>query len=330
MKLDTYWYSHNIVSLLLTPLSWLFSLVVFFRRLGYRIGLFKTYRLPVPVIIVGNITVGGTGKTPMVAWIALFLKNAGYSPGVISRGYGGKASTWPQQVRSDSDPKVVGDEAVLIARHSQCPMAVGPNRVAAAKSLLDHAHCDIIISDDGLQHYALGRDIEIVMVDGIRRFGNARLLPAGPLRESKRRLGEIDFLIANSLAGPGEWLMKLVGQQAVNLQDPTIVRDLNQFQGEEVHAVAGIGYPARFFNELHKFGLSISEHPFPDHFPFTMEDINFHDEKPVIMTEKDAVKCMPAPGPNYWYIPVSAQMDNKFGQKLLDLLKRKGHGQKTN
>jgi len=200
-RLEYYWYLRSPWMLLLTPLSLLFRTAVWLRRSAYRVGLLASHRLPVPAIVVGNITVGGTGKTPLVAWIANHLKNAGYNPGVVSRGYRGKATSWPQQVRPDSDPTVVGDEAVLVAGLCNCPMSVGPNRVAAASALIEHNNCDIIVSDDGLQHYALQRDVEIAVVDGVRRFGNGLSLPAGPLREPLKRLTEVDMVVAVRIPG---------------------------------------------------------------------------------------------------------------------------------
>ena len=201
--LEKRWYSTS-TPLLLLPFEWLFRLLVLLRRLAFRLGLKPSYALPVPVIVVGNISVGGTGKTPLVVWLVSLLRKAGYHPGIVSRGYGGKAERWPQQVRPDSDPQTVGDEPVMLAQRCACPIVAAPDRVAAAKLLLKHTKCDLIITDDGLQHYRLKRDIEIVVVDGERRFGNGHCLPAGPLREPQSRLAEVDFVIANGLAGRGD------------------------------------------------------------------------------------------------------------------------------
>ena len=195
-SLEYSWYNHNALSLLLRPLTWLYCAMIFVRRVAYATGLLKRYRLSIPVIVVGNLTVGGTGKTPVVVHIAHLLKRSGYSPGIISRGYGGKARSWPQQVRPDADPVMVGDEAILISRRSNCPMAVGPDRAKTASLLQQHSGCDIIISDDGLQHYALKRDVEIVVIDGMRRFGNGLCLPAGPLREPVSRKDKVDFVFS--------------------------------------------------------------------------------------------------------------------------------------
>ena len=202
LALQRLWYQRSPWILLLLPLSGLFCLLVWLRRKGYALGVFPSYALDVPVLVVGNITVGGTGKTPLVAWIAEYLQTLGYQPGIVSRGYGGKAQHWPQQVRPDSDPVMVGDEAVLLARQCHCPMAVGPDRVATAQSLVEHHQVDIVISDDGLQHYALRRDVEIAVIDGVRRFGTGYCLPAGPLRESMARLKQVDLLVANGWNTP--------------------------------------------------------------------------------------------------------------------------------
>ena len=327
--IDHYWYGRHPLMALLLPLTGLFRAVVWLRRRAYRAGLLKVHKLPVPVIVVGNITVGGTGKTPLVAWLAGFLKEAGYAPGIVLRGYGGKARHWPQQVRPDSDPVVVGDEAVLLARHSQCPIAVGPDRAAAAQALIEHHACTIIIADDGLQHYALARDIEILVIDGVRRFGNGLCLPAGPLREPLQRLKEVDLVVTNGLAGRQEYPMKMVGGVARRLNDPHSEAPLSQFAGQTVHAVAGIANPERFFASLRKAGLRIVEHPFPDHHAFKPEDVSFEDGASVLMTEKDAVKCRRFARDYDWYVPVAAQPDPRLGERILTLLKGKSHGQEA-
>ena len=319
---DKYWYNNSLYIRALLPLSWLFCSVVKLRRLAYQYGIKKTHYLDVPVIIVGNITVGGTGKTPTVIWLVNFLKGEGYSPGIVSRGYGGKATHWPQQVRPDSDPVIVGDEAILLAHQSKCPVAVGPKRVEAARALLEHENCDIIISDDGLQHYSLGRDIEIALVDSIRRFGNGHCLPAGPLREPEERMEEVDIIVANGVPGPHEFGMRLAGIRLVNVSDYTQQMNLEDLRGQTVHAVAGIGYPERFFNHLNRAGLDVIEHPFQDHHVFKPEDLDFGDDLPVIMTEKDIVKCHRFTQSNHWYLPVKADPDPRLGERIMGLLKQ--------
>lgn len=319
-RLDHYWYTRSPWLLLLTPLSLLFRVIVGARRLAYRVGIKRSTRVSLPVIVVGNITVGGTGKTPLVVWLAGYLREKGYAPGIVSRGYGGTASHWPQQVRADSDPAVVGDEAVLLAATTGCPMAVAPDRVAAAQALVDQGGCDVIISDDGLQHYALQRDIEIAVIDGVRRFGSGFLLPAGPLREPLKRLQQVDLVVVNGLGDGDEHRMTLQQGDAHNLQDPDRICALQGFRSQRVHAVAGIGHPERFFRALQQAGLQLDSHTFPDHHAFRPEDIRFGDGRPVIMTEKDAVKCRHFATQDDWYVPVEASLSGKFREQLDALL----------
>ena len=320
-RIDKYWYTKNKLAIVLLPLSLLFRLITIVRRFCYRVGIFTVYEVSVPVIVVGNINVGGTGKTPLVIWLANHLKKEGYTPGIISRGYGGNAQSWPQQVRSDSDPRVVGDEAVLLARGTQCPVAVAPNRVAAAASILQHEHCDIIISDDGLQHYALHRDLEIAVVDGMRRFGNGFYLPAGPLREPRKRLRSVDLVVANGQAAANEFSMALLGKEVINVRDRKLKRSLLEFRGKEVHAIAGIGNPSRFFSYLRLLGMKVVEHAFPDHHAFTQQDLSFAENKIIMMTEKDAVKCTRYCHVDSWYVAVEANMEPEFSNKLREKVK---------
>lgn len=323
MSLDRYWYSRNAMSLALWPLSQLFGVITALRRWCYRLGLLRTHRFDVPVIVVGNISVGGTGKTPLVIWLARYLREQGFKPGIVSRGYGGKAANWPQQVRPDSDPVVVGDEPVLLARRTGCPLTVGPDRPAAVRALLAHRDCDIVISDDGLQHYALGRSLEIVVLDGERGIGNGWLLPAGPLRERPARLAQVDLVIANGGAEDvSGFRMQLAQPQVASLSDAETVQPLVDWRGRRVHAVAGIGYPERFFRMLEGVGLQIERHHFPDHHAFIAGDLVFADDAPVLMTEKDAVKCSRLPKrERYWAVRVEAQPDAGFVEKLNELIK---------
>ena len=318
-RLDYHWYARSAWLLLLTPLSLLFRIVVRLRKFAYRRGLLRSHRAAVPVIVVGNITVGGTGKTPLVAWLARYLREQGYRPGIIARGYGGKAKQWPQQVRPDSNPSTVGDEAVMLAGRTQCPMAVGPDRVAAAAALVQHSDCDIIISDDGLQHYALRRDIEVAVIDGIRRFGSGFMLPAGPLREPVSRLNEVDLVVVNGLGACDEHPMRMFIGDAYRLSDGTR-RKLSEFRTEPVHAVAGIGNPQRFFRALQQDLRMMEMHEFPDHHHFQAEDIAFDDGHTVLMTEKDAVKCRYFAGDNVWYVPAEVDMKSAFRARLDELL----------
>ncbi|GAB4357500.1 MAG: tetraacyldisaccharide 4'-kinase [Gammaproteobacteria bacterium] len=311
-RLEQYWYSERPLSLALVPVSWIYRLLVALRRLLYRLRLLPVTRLPVPVVVVGNLTVGGTGKTPLVIALANLLKAKGFRPGLVSRGYGGTAASWPQQVRRDSDPVVVGDEAVLLARRTRCPMAVGPDRVAAALALLKYSDCDVILSDDGLQHYALARDIEIAVIDGIRRLGNGHLLPAGPLREPKRRIKKVDFVVANGGGSRGEFSMQVRLGLPRRLLDDRDAKGWEEFRGKRFHAVAGIGHPERFFAALKKLGLDPIEQRFPDHHAFREEDLHFKEAGPVLMTEKDAVKCQRFAKPDHWYVPIEAELDPRF------------------
>lgn len=316
------------MALLLWPLSLIFGSVAAVRRLAYRAGGLRTHRVGVPVVVIGNITVGGSGKTPLLIWAARHLQRLGYHPGVISRGYGGKASNWPQQVRPDSDTEVVGDEAVLIARWTGCPVAVGPDRVTAACALLKHHRCDVLLSDDGLQHYSLGRDLEIAVIDGARRLGNGMLLPAGPLREGAWRLREVDMVVVNGQGMTGEFSSRLRTRDAVNLVtgERCAVRS---FRATPVHAVAGIGNPTRFFDMLEHMGLTVMPHPFPDHYVFAPADLEFGDTAPVLMTEKDAVKCERFAVPNFWSVPVEAQPEAEFVQQFTRAVEELVRGQET-
>ena len=323
-KLEQAWYERNGLTQVMRPLSWVFLTLVVLRRFLYRVKILKQIKLPVPVIVVGNISVGGTGKTPLVIWIANYLKQAGYKPGIISRGYGGKARTWPQQVRPDADPIMVGDEAVVISRRTNCPMAVGPDRIADGQALLKYANVDVIISDDGLQHYALDRSVEIAVIDGIRRFGNGFCLPAGPLRELRSRLEEVDCRVTNGVAAQGEIAMRYQADKAINLISGE-VRQISEFKNLPVNAVAGIGNPDRFFNFIRTNGIRINTRAFPDHHLFTITDINFPENEILFMTEKDAVKCQRFARENWWYIPVDAVLPDDLGVHLLHLLEER-HG----
>ena len=291
------------------------------RRTAYAAGMIAVQKVPVPVIVVGNITVGGTGKTPLIIWLAEFLKDRGYHPGIVSRGYGGTARQWPQQVRPDTDPKVAGDEPVVISRRTNCPVAIAPNRYIAARQLITYTKCNIILCDDGLQHLGLARDIEIVVVDGVRQFGNNRCLPAGPLREPVSRLRSVDMIVSNGREGRNQYLMEVLPLPLKSL-DPAIPerRELESFTGSTVHAVAGIGNPDRFFSILRNRGINLIKHVFPDHYDYQREELQFDDGLPVVMTEKDAVKCEKFVMTGAWYLPVQARMTNAFEHRLTMLI----------
>ena len=315
--LNSVWYERGSPPWWLVPLSLAYGSVAAVRRFSYTCGLRRAYRLSCPVVVVGNLTVGGTGKTPLVCWLVAHLTERGYRPGVVTRGYGGSARD-VRRIAASDDPLVVGDEPVLLARRTGVPVAVGRNRPAAAQLLVGDG-CDVIVSDDGLQHYAMARDCEVVVIDGDRRFGNGWLLPAGPLRETRGRLAGADAVVINGGRAlcEGALSMRLEAKTAVALQGGA-VRPLRTFAGTCVHAVAGIGNPERFFNMLRSGGIEVAGRPLADHARLTREDIEFGDEKSVLMTEKDAVKCASFAGAHHWYVPVSACFDGGESALLLD------------
>ena len=319
--LEWHWYRKTPLSLLLLPLSWLYCLLFLLRRWFYRLGIFPSVKLPVPVIVVGNITVGGSGKTPFVIWLAGFLRQQGLRPGIVLRGYGGSAVDWPQGVTPQHDTDVVGDEAVMLARQSECPVAADPDRVRGARYLIREHRCDVIVSDDGLQHLRLERDLEIAVIDGERRFGNGYCLPAGPLREPVSRLRDVPVRVTNGSPGKDEFGMALVETGLCRVNAPDIYASTGSFKGETVHAVAGIGHPARFFAQLRRLGMRIIEHPFPDHHRYAPWELNFSDQLPVIMTQKDAVKCERFAGDRAWYLAVEARPDPRVGEAVWRLFK---------
>jgi tetraacyldisaccharide 4'-kinase len=313
-----HWYRRrlSIFAMLLLPFSYLFQLIVCCRFLLYKIGILRSYAASVPVVVVGNVTVGGTGKTPFVIWFAQWLKERGYKPGIVSRGYGGKRRNQePVQVQLDADPAVVGDEALILRQHTGCPVVVSVDRVQAVNALLQHTDCDIVISDDGLQHYRLRRNFEIAIIDGMRRLGNMRLLPAGPLREPPRRLRRANWIVVNGSRGGDAMTMELIPEYVVSICAGVTCR-LFQFMDQPVHAVAGVGHPERFFRMLKQLGLQIIPHAFQDHYRFRKQDIDFQDNLPVIMTEKDAVKCRAFVDTRHWYLTLRAEMSAELKQSL--------------
>jgi len=296
--------------------SWVFALGVFVRRLLYLFRLFKSAHPGIPVIVVGNITVGGSGKTPLAIWIAEFLKSKGWAPAIISRGYGAKIEA-PRAATVASDAAEVGDEPVLLARRSGCPVWVGPDRVRVAAALrAAHPDVNVLILDDGLQHYRMRRDIELGVVDA-RGLGNGFLLPAGPLREPRWRLRTVDAVVGQAAAPVKDFVMSLAGEELLRMTDARERRSIRDFAGQKVHAVAGIGHPNRFFLHLARLGVKPVPHPFPDHHPFRAADLDFGDHAPVLLTEKDAVKLRHAARPNWWVLPVTARLDPAFGDWLL-------------
>jgi tetraacyldisaccharide 4'-kinase len=307
------WYGKGRLPWWCYPLAGVYGAVIAVRRTLYRLGLPRAVRLPCPVIVVGNITAGGTGKTPLTLALVEALRARGYRPGVVSRGYGGTQRE-PILLGDAPNPSEVGDEPSLIRAYG-VQVAVGRDRPAAAQLLVEHG-CDVLIADDGLQHYRLARDIEICVIDGERRFGNARLLPAGPLREPLGRLDVVDFRICNG-GDPeaGEVLMLLRGGVARALIDGH-EQAITGFSGMRVHAVAAIGHPQRFFASLHAQGVQVIAHPFEDHHAFVPEDFAFGDDLPVLMTEKDAVKCRGFAKTDWWSVPVKAELPAVFYDEL--------------
>lgn len=326
--LERQWYRITPLHLLLLPLSVVFFLLTSLRRFLYRSGLLHSEKLPVPIIVVGNITAGGSGKTPLTLWLAQQLIEQGRHPGIVSRGYGGSNKT-PREVQARDDAATVGDEPLLMASRDLCPVWIGRDRPTAAHALI-HAHpdCDVLLCDDGMQHYRLQRDIEIAVVDGVRRVGNGLLLPAGPLRELPSRLNEVDAVVVNGgNICAQEFRMQLEGSVFHNLLDPKHVRHASDLRGQNLHAIAGIGYPQRFFDHLKKLELEVISHPFPDHHRYVPADIEFTDADAILMTEKDAVKCAPFANERCWVLRVDAQLDPALIQLILERIA--AHGSQT-
>jgi tetraacyldisaccharide 4'-kinase len=323
--IEYFWYRLRPAHLLLFPLSLVFGAIVSLRRLAFRLGWTASERMPVPVIVVGNINVGGTGKTPVVLWLVDLLRANGYRPGIVTRGYGGSEQL--HEVRADGDAGTSGDEPLLLAKRAQVPVFAGRARTAVARALLAaHPECNVIVSDDGMQHYALQRDFELAVVDGERRFGNGLLLPAGPLREPVSRLRQTDAVIINGdeelpQVGAPRFRMRLAVTTFRSVADPARQATADELRERPLHAVAAIGNPARFFAQLESLSLSFRRHPFPDHFAFRSEDLAFAGEETVLMTEKDAVKCTAFAKADWWYLPVAAQVDPALGQVILAKLR---------
>ena len=321
---------------LLLPFSGLFWLLIAARRCLYRIGVLGSHTSPVPVIIVGNITAGGTGKTPVTIWLARELQARGFAPGIVSRGYGGSKSGTSMRVDAASDPRVVGDEPVLIAQRTGCPVVVDRNRVKAAEMLVDDG-ANLIIADDGLQHYRLARTYEVCVIDGSRGLGNRRLLPAGPLRETLARLNEVDQVIVNgklrdigsvSVVEQNAIDFELVATEACRLNG-SLARPMAGFAGKTVHGVAAIGNPQRFFDLLRAHDLQVIEHAFPDHAALGTKDLNFGDDFDILMTEKDAVKIGTSAPDKLWKVPVELKMDPLLAGPWLEQVESRLRGEQA-
>ncbi|KGQ35061.1 tetraacyldisaccharide 4'-kinase [Gallibacterium anatis] len=314
-----FWYQQSWLQWLLLPFSWVFQLATYLRRKAYQKGIFTSWKAPCTVVVVGNLSVGGNGKTPLVITLVEQLQRQGIRVGVISRGYGGESTEYPFLVCASSDAKKVGDEPVLIAQRTSVPIAISPDRRQSIELLHKAYHPQVIISDDGLQHYKLQRDFELVVVDGERRFGNGLLLPAGPLRElPQQRLKTVDAVICNGgIAQNNEILMTLRSTEAINLVTNERIA-LTQFS--QVNAIAGIGYPPRFFTSLEHQGIKIlSSISFPDHHSFKPLDFSTFDQDdiPLLMTEKDAVKCRQFAKKHWWYVEVTAEIKKEQLENLI-------------
>jgi len=311
------WYEGGSFYQMLLPLSGVYWLLITLRRCLYRIGILGRHRAVVPVIIVGNITAGGTGKTPVTIWLVRELRQRGFTPGVVSRGYGGSRSQSSMRVDAASDPDVVGDEPVLIARRAECPVVVDADRSRAAQMLVEDG-VDVIVADDGLQHYRLERTYEICVIDGARGLGNRLLLPAGPLRETIDRLTEVDQVLINGTSTRDPEQLTAVEQNAIEFDlvarevsrlNGSLTRPIEGFSGTTVHAVAAIGNPVRFFDMLRASGMQVIEHAYPDHARLSGGELDYGDEFEVLMTEKDAVKLDAAISDKYWTVPVDLHID---------------------
>lgn len=326
------------LAIALLPLSWLFGAVAALRRTMYRRGLLRQEKLAVRVIVVGNLSAGGSGKTPLVLWLAQSLAARGYRPGIVSRGYRGSA-TAPQEVARSDSARQVGDEPLLMARRGLCPVWIGRDRAAAGRGLLAaHPACNVLVADDGLQHYALARDFEIVVMDR-RGTGNGWLLPAGPLREGAWRLDTVDALVINGDVLPQaarrvpeqrRFDMILLGEVFTRLDDPSQTCTATDLRGKPLHALAGIGEPQRFFDHLARLGLRFTPHAFPDHHRYTARDLDFGAGAVLLMTEKDGVKCAGLAPPDSWVLRVDARVATDVhtpgGPDLLQLVVEKLDG----
>jgi tetraacyldisaccharide 4'-kinase len=321
--LNGIWYGKSPLRFALLPVSAAYVGLTRLRRTAYRRGWRPTVQTPVPVIVVGNVSVGGTGKTPFVIWLADQLKQRGRRVGIVTRGYRGKGSEWPRAVTAQSDPREVGDEPVLLARRTGCPVVAGPDRVACVEALLANARVDVVLSDDGLQHYRLARAFEVAVVDGARGMGNGLCLPAGPLREPVSRLQEVDAIVVNG----GDWghagvfRAEAVVTKVYHLKDGSL-RTLDSFRAEPVHAVAGIGNPQRFFDLLRDAKLDVEAHPLEDHAEITLDELTFDEPGAVLITEKDAVKCEHLKANGVWCVVVDFQFNADQTARLMRLVLR--------
>lgn len=309
----------SLLSYILLPVSVVYYLLTSFRRLLYRFNFLTIYNFDIPVIVVGNITVGGSGKTPIVIALVEHFKGRGLNIGVVSRGFGGKHGAGSLYVNQESNASESGDEPLLIATQTNVPVVVNTNRVQAVKDLIKDFDVELVISDDGLQHYSMGRKIEIVVVDGKWRFGNGFFLPSGPLREPLSRLNSVDFVVNNGAMHPGEIYSSLVPKFFVNVLTLE-KKPLDFFHNQTCHAVAGIGHPDRFFDTLVDLNIDVLPHSFKDHYYYSESDFLFSSNHPIIMTTKDCVKCREFANDNMWYLLTEVDISEDFLNKLQEKL----------
>lgn len=321
MSAPEHWSRRNLTAWMLLPAAALFAMIAALRRAAFRCGLLRAERIGIPVIVIGNITAGGTGKTPLTLWLAHYLQDQGWHPGIISRGYGA-ARRDPRPVPPEGAARDYGDEPCLLAQRAGCPVWVGVDRAATAHALrAAHPATDVLISDDGLQHYRLARDIEIAVIDGQRGLGNGWPLPAGPLREPASRLAVVDAVVVNGEEIPPEFpqalVMRLAGSTFRNLLNPQHTAPVAYFHRQRVHAIAGIGNPQRFFAHLQRLGLVCTTRSFPDHHAYAASDLELPDAGHIVMTEKDAVKCAAFATERHWALVVNAEPDPRLGERII-------------
>lgn len=307
--------TRGLVNYLLLPISGIFYVLSKIRRTLYRTGFFRINQFEVPVVVVGNITVGGSGKTPVVIKLVEYLQQQDMKVGVVSRGYGGSHDSGSLLVEVNTKASLSGDEPLLIAAQTDAIVMINKNRSQAVQDLISQHQVDVVISDDGLQHYAMDRTVEIAVIDGNRRFGNGFFLPAGPLRESQSRLKQVDFIINNGYMSPGEISAQLMPTTFTHLLSGDEF-PLNHFSAQYCHGVAGIGHPDRFFNTLTELGLQVEKHAFTDHYQYRSDDLEFNDNHPIIMTAKDWVKCRDFANDQMYYLKVDLDISKDFLNEL--------------
>lgn len=327
-KLQQGWRQAGWLNYLLFPLSLVYGLLMLARRYCYQLGVFKRISLAVPVIVVGGVTVGGSGKTPVVLSLVRHFQDKGFCPGVVCKGYKGHSPFWPREVNDSTTAALVGDEAQLIYELTGAPVVAGPERVRNGVCLIDKFGCNILFSDDGFQHHALERDLDILVLDGQVGYGNGWCLPAGPLREFRSQVKRADIVLVNGAGkefrfeGPNSSRMSMRISEAYNLSGGTRKR-LSEFTGEPVHGVAGVGNPTRFFRQLEELGIDLVRHPFPDHHQFEESDLDFGDDGFILMTEKDAIKCRNMTIANkLWAIPAITEIDQRVFGRIDQLISK--------